>query len=148
MKKTLSNKELKEINNEISKYDFQFNKKDIITVDDKCIKLKNDVMFFYIGEELIPTIKLALKNEVSIKKITVDMGAVKFVVNGADIMRPGITNIEDEIEKDEFILIIDENNKKPLAIGKALFNSEEMKGMNFGKVIENLHYVGDEIYNK
>ena len=34
----------------------------------------------------------------NLKKIAVDMGAVKFVVSGADIMRPGIVEIEEGIE--------------------------------------------------
>ena len=74
------------------------------------------------------------------------MGAVKFVASGADIMRPGITNIPEGIHKDEFICIIDINNKKPLAIGKALYSSEEMKDLMAGKCIENIHYIGDEIW--
>ena len=74
------------------------------------------------------------------------MGAVKFVVNGADVMRPGIVEIEEGIAKDEFVAVIDKNNKKPLAVGIALFSSEEMKGMNSGKVIKNIHYVGDELW--
>ena len=81
-----------------------------------------------------------------LKKITVDMGAVKFVVNGADIMRPGIVEIEEGILKDEFVAVIDKNNQKPLAVGIALFSSEEMKSMTSGKVIKNIHYVGDELW--
>ena len=76
------------------------------------------------------------------------MGAVKFVTKGADIMRPGITEIEDGIQKDTFVTIIDQNNKKPLAIGKSLFNSEELRNTKEGKVIKNVHYVGDEIWNQ
>ena len=74
------------------------------------------------------------------------MGAIKFVVNGADIMRPGITEIQDGIEKDKFVVVIDEKNKKPLAVGLALFNSQEMQTATSGKVIKNIHFVGDEIW--
>ena len=74
------------------------------------------------------------------------MGAVKFIINGADVMRPGITDIEDGIRKDDFIVIIDQNNKKPLAVGIALFNSEEMRALPKGKVIKTIHYVGDVVW--
>ena len=74
------------------------------------------------------------------------MGAVKFIVNGADIMRPGIVEIEAGILKDELVSIIDKNNQKTLAVGIALFSSAEMKGMSLGKVIKNIHYVGDELW--
>ena len=74
------------------------------------------------------------------------MGAVKFVINGADIMRPGITEIEDGINENDFIVIVDVNNQKSLAVGIALLNSEEMRSSTSGKVIKNIHYVGDEIW--
>jgi len=83
-----------------------------------------------------------------LKKITVDMGAIKFVINGADIMRPGITEIEEGIAKDELVVIIDERNKKPLVVGIALYDSAEMKKITSGKVVKNIHYVGDEIWKE
>lgn len=96
-------------------------------------------------DKAVPTLRYLLEHEI-LKKITVDMGAVKFVVNGADVMRPGIVEIEDGIAKDEFVAVIDKNNKKPLAVGIALFSGEEMKAMTSGKVIKNIHYVGDELW--
>ena len=76
------------------------------------------------------------------------MGAIKFVINGADIMRPGITEIEEGIAKDELVVIIDERNKKPLVVGIALYDSAEMKKITSGKVVKNIHYVGDEIWKE
>ena len=75
------------------------------------------------------------------------MGAVKFVASGADIMRPGVVDIPEEISEGELITIVDENNKKPLAIGKALFNSKDMQELSTGKCIESVHYIGDAIWN-
>ncbi len=74
------------------------------------------------------------------------MGAVKFVVNGADIMRPGIVEIAD-VNEGEYVVIVDENNRKALAVGIALYSGEEMKQKDGGKVIKNIHYVGDELWN-
>jgi len=45
-------------------------------------------------------------------------------------------------------VIIDVNNKKPLAVGIALFSSSDMKIQKGGRVIKNIHYVGDEIWNE
>lgn len=74
------------------------------------------------------------------------MGAVKYVISGADIMRPGVVEIESEIMSGDFVLIIDVNNKKPLAVGVALFGSAEMREMKTGKVVKNIHYVGDDVW--
>jgi len=147
MKKTLSNKEIRELNEKISLYNFQFDKKDRVEIaDDIYVKIGSEVSFFKSGDLFFPALKFLLKNDIAIKKITVDMGAVKFVVNGADIMRPGIVHIEDDIRKDDPVVILDVNNKKPLAIGKALFSSDEMRSLQSGKVIKNLHWVGDRIW--
>ena len=148
MKRTLSNSDVKELNGKIEKYGFQFDKKDLVELEEgdvKVVKLKDEPLFFYSNGEILPTLKMALKGT-SLKKITVDMGAVKFVVNGADIMRPGIVHIQDGIAKDEVIEIIDVNNTKPLAIGRALFSTGEMSALEKGKVIKNLHWIGDKIW--
>jgi PUA domain protein len=140
---------VKELNKEIESYDISYHKKDqaVIVKDEKhkLILVNKEPAFFYYQDKIVPTLKNLQKNSL-LKKITVDMGAVKFVINGADIMRPGITEIEDGINENDFIVIVDVNNQKSLAVGIALLNSEEMRSSTSGKVIKNIHYVGDEIW--
>ena len=138
----------KDLNQELEIYKVEISKKDqaeLVEDKFKIILVNKKPAFFYFNNLLVPTLKYLQENTI-LKKITVDMGAVKFVVNGADIMRPGIVEIEAGIAKDEFIVVIDKNNYKPLAVGIALFSSEEMKNMASGKVIKNIHYVGDELW--
>lgn len=126
-----------------------FHKKSMVKMVDgddySYIKVDDSVEFFYIEEELFPTLKNLLRDNF-LKKITVDMGAVKFVASGADIMRPGIVDIEEGINKDEVVSIIDINNKKPLAIGKVMYDTADMRELKEGKCIQNIHYVGDKIW--
>jgi len=77
--------------------------------------------------------------------VTVDAGAVSFVSNGADVMRPGIVEVDDGIEPGELVAIAEETHGKILAIGRALTDSDEMVG-DSGKVVESIHYVGDDLY--
>lgn len=79
-------------------------------------------------------------------KIVVNMGAVPHVCNGADVMAPGVVRIEGEFQADEFLLVIDERHRKPLAIGLALFNSGDMKSLEQGRIVKNLHFVGDKLW--
>ena len=147
-RKQLSKKDIKDLNESLNVFglqDFISKKSSVELVEDKIVFVDNKPFFFYHNEKLVPTLKLLQENNF-LKIITVDMGAVKFVAGGADIMRQGITEVEDNIKKDEIIAIIDTNNKKPLAIGIALFNTEELRNMSEGKVIQNIHYVGDEIW--
>ena len=102
--------------------------------------------FFYYNDRIVPTLRL-LQNKDLLKKVIVDMGAIKFVINGADIMRPGVVEIDEMITKEDFIVVVDVNNKKPLAVGIALLSGMEMKAATSGKVIKNIHYIGDELWN-
>jgi PUA domain protein len=79
-------------------------------------------------------------------KIVVDMGAVAHVVNGAQIMRPGIRQFKDNFAKGDLVVIVDEKFNKAIALGLAEMNSEAMRSLKKGRVITNLHYVGDELW--
>ena len=98
-------------------------------------------------EGYIPVLTLLLDNKVDLKIIVVDKGAIRFVTNGADIMRPGITEIDASIKKGDIMQIVDENHKRPLAVGKALFNAKEMEAKTSGKVVKNLHTIQDSVWN-
>ena len=77
--------------------------------------------------------------------VTVDMGAVNFMCNGANVMRPGIKN-HSEFLKDDIVCVIEESQHKYLAVGKSLVNSSDMKDMSKGEVIKNLHYISDKYW--
>jgi len=80
-------------------------------------------------------------------KIVVDMGAVPYVCKGADVMAPGVVRIEGDFDENDLLLVLDERHGKPLAIGVALFNSQAMKNLKQGKIMKNIHYVGDKVWN-
>jgi PUA domain protein len=142
----------KELNKELENlgYQIEVSKKDLVELldgeDYKIILVNKQPWFFYYGEKLVPTLKLLQTHPELLKHIMVDMGAVKFMVSGADVMRPGIKEIPETLEKEDFVVIVDQNNKKPLAVGVAQLNFEEMQKATSGKVIKNIHYVGDEIW--
>ncbi|MGI0027689.1 MAG: PUA domain-containing protein, partial [Nitrosopumilaceae archaeon] len=78
-------------------------------------------------------------------KVVVDKGAIKFVCNGATVMRPGIKNYSD-FNKDQIICIVEESHNKFLAVGRALVSSKELETMTKGEVVKNLHYISDEFW--
>ncbi|WP_435196813.1 RNA-binding protein [Natronomonas sp. EA1] len=77
--------------------------------------------------------------------VTVDAGAVSFVSDGANVMRPGITEADDSIDEGELVAIAEETHGKVLAIGRAEVDGDDMVG-DSGRVIESIHHVGDELY--
>ena len=77
--------------------------------------------------------------------VTVDAGAIQFVSNGADVMRPGIVTADEDISVGDLVVIDEETHGKFLAIGRALVDGSEMVGES-GRVVESVHHVGDELY--
>jgi PUA domain protein len=77
--------------------------------------------------------------------VTVDMGAVKFMCKGANVMRPGIKT-HNEFEKEKIVCIVEESQHKFLAVGKSLIASAELEKMEKGEVIKNMHYISDKFW--
>ncbi len=95
----------------------------------------------------IPVLTLLFNKQVDLKEIAVDKGAIRYVSNNADIFRAGITEIDKSIKKGDILQIVDENNHRALAVGKAMYDAKEMESMNEGKVIKNLLCVKSKVWN-
>jgi PUA-domain protein len=111
---------------------------EIIFVDGVPVAFKREAQF-------VPV----LTNTVALEKmprITVDMGAVPHVVGGADIMAPGIRRVEGSFDEKQLVVIVDEKHGKFLSIGSSLLGSEALAATKKGKVISNIHYVGDPVW--
>ncbi len=120
---------------------------DRATLDkEKVILVGEKVLAAFFGGEIFPTINGLLKMSPKRSHVTVDMGAVRFVYNGADIMAPGIVDADLSIEEGDLVWVRDEDHGKPLAVGRAMTDGETMVRSDSGKVIKSLHHVGDGLY--
>lgn len=109
----------------------------------------NAVVGLFDGEE--PTgdpflsVRGLLKFPVNARAVTVDMGAVRFVTNGADVMAPGIVEADPTLKEGDWCWVRDERNRKPLAVGKALVPGSTMvRGK--GKAVKSIHHLGDKLW--
>ena len=108
----------------------------IITGDGiKILKVDNDYLPFLSETETLE----------KFPSVTVDMGAVKFMCKGANLMRPGIKEFS-VFEKDKLVCIVEESQHKFLAVGKSLVSSSELETMEKGEVIKNIHYISDRFW--
>ncbi|QYZ79561.1 DUF1947 domain-containing protein [Methanofollis formosanus] len=96
---------------------------------------------------IFPTVRGAVERPFEARRVTVDMGAVPFVMNGADIMRPGVVNATPDVRKDAPCIIAEERYGKPLAVGIALYDGADLLAQEKGKVVRTVHRVGDSIWN-
>ena len=113
------------------------NEKGVIITGDEMTAIK-------IGDDILPFL-----DDIPILEkfpyVTVDMGAVKFVCKGANVMRPGIKKFSD-FENGEIVCIVEESQNKFLAVGKAKMSSKEAEDANKGEVIKNMHYISDDFW--
>ena len=112
--------------------------------DDTQIITAKDIMILKIGDVQLPFLSQKELLE-KFPHVMVDMGAVKFMCNGANVMRPGITSYS-EFEKDQVVCVIEESKHKFLAVGKAMVPSSELESMEKGEVVKNLHYISDKFW--
>ena len=114
---------------------------------DTLYAINNTLKLWRSSDGYIPVLKLLINKKVDLEKVIVDMGAIRYVTNGADVMRPGITNIDPDIKKGDIIQIVDEKHGRALAIGKAMFDASDMESRSSGKVIKNIHTIQDSIWD-
>lgn len=114
-------------------------------IDDNTSLITGDsITSIQIGEAYLPFLSEAGLLE-KFPKAIVDAGAIKFVCNGANVMRPGIKKFT-EFQKDDIICVVEEVHNKFLAVGKALVSSQEMSTITKGEVVKNLHYISDRYW--
>lgn len=147
----LKKKKLKEIKTKLGPYSSLIPSKAKVEILETelpdLILVDGEPMLMILDGEPFPTLKGSLKQSIESHIVVVDMGAVKFMTSGADVMSPGIVEADPQIEEGDTVIIVDENHRKPLAMGKAIISGQEMVENNHGKAVKTLHYIGDKIWN-
>lgn len=104
-----------------------------------------------LGEAVAPTLYLIHRTpkgkEVAsmYPRAVVDAGAVKRIVDGADVMRPGIRAFHGEFSRGSVVIVEDERGRA-IALTAAVVGRAEAEAMERGKVLLNFHHLGDRIW--
>ncbi len=105
-----------------------------------------DILALVKDEKPFLTIRGVMKYKPTRRYVTVDMGAVPFVANGADVMGPGILEVDPDIAEGDLVWIRDVRNKAPLAIGVSMRSAADLESKAPGKAIKTIHFVGDKLW--
>jgi PUA domain protein len=108
--------------------------------------INGELLFLVYDGKVFPSVRGLIKNRTDKRFVTVDMGAVSYVYNGADIMSPGIVDADTDITEGDLVWIRDDKNKQPLAVGRALISGQEMVDLDTGKAIVSIHHIGDKLW--
>ena len=121
----------------IKVFEIESNKSIVVIESIIGIHINTDLVLPFLGKSEV------LKNFPS---VTVDSGSIKFICNGAKVLRPGIIKF-DNFNKNDIVVVKDEKFEKYLAVGLALEDSIIAEKLEKGYIIDNLHFVGDKFWN-
>ncbi len=114
-----------------------FDKLKVILVDREPLLIEYDGKYYV-------SVYGAMKLKPEKYRVTVDEGALKFIMNGADVMKPGIVFADERIKEGDFVYVTVEGKESPIAVGIALYSADEMKGR--GKAVKNVHHLKDKVW--
>ena len=122
-----------------------FEKVDLEDEDWEVVLVDGSPLVLYLSGEPFLTVRGANEYPPARRRVTVDAGAIQFVSDGADVMRPGVVEADPDIAEGDLVVVDEEAHGKVLAVGRALTGGEDMVG-DRGRVVESLHRVGDGLY--
>jgi malignant T-cell-amplified sequence len=79
--------------------------------------------------------------------VSIDEGAVKYIIKGADVMRPGISKYDDWGEAGKLVVVREDQKGRAAAVGRTAVASSEMAELKKGNCVKNLHHAGDKFWN-
>jgi malignant T-cell-amplified sequence len=123
----------------------------IKTSDKQSIILGNRVpLFILVGDKFVPTTRALHLLPGLLKRVVVDEGAIRPIVNGANVMAPGLLkggSFYSGVSRGEYVGIYGEKKESAMAVGEALMNSEEASEKESGVAIEVISHLGDALYH-
>ncbi|XP_024540282.1 malignant T-cell-amplified sequence 1 homolog [Selaginella moellendorffii] len=115
------------------------------------ILVNNVPLFFNVRDgPYMPTLRLLHQYPTVMKKLQVDRGAIKFVLAGANIMCPGLTSpgggLDESVAAEAPVAIMAEGKQHALAIGFTKMSALDIKNINKGIGVDNMHYLNDGLW--
>jgi len=115
------------------------------------ITINGEVAFFQIRTgPFIPTLRLLHKYPFMLPRFQADRGAIKFLFSGAQCMCPGLTSpggsVPDGIAENQVVAIYVEGKENALAIGTTILSSDNIRKVNRGPALDNLHCLNDGLW--
>lgn len=110
--------------------------------------------FFSVRDKLFfPTLRTLHEYPRMMRRLRCDEGAIKFVLKGANVMCGGLTSEgakadgdDEEVDADMPVAIFAEGKEHAIAVGVTRMSTEEMRQVNKGIGVENVHQLGDGLW--
>ena len=106
----------------------------------------NHISFVKAGKDFIPFLGSAEALSL-FPAVVVDEGAIRFLLNGADVMRPGMKSIPEWGDVGRTVVVKEEKKGRAIAVGVSLVKWEDAIKMSKGPCLKNVHHVGDRYWS-
>jgi PUA domain protein len=115
-------------------------------------KGQQPIFFQHRDGPILPTLKFIHQfPDLGWTSVRVDKGAISFVLGGAHIMCPGLTNAggdlgAEPLDKGRGVIVMAEGKENAIAVGTMKLSSQDVKNKNKGVGIETAHFLGDGLF--
>ncbi|KAI8800755.1 PUA-like domain-containing protein [Cladochytrium replicatum] len=116
------------------------------------VTINSEILFYqHYDGQFQPHLRILHKYPDMLPRLQVDKGAIKFVLSGANIMCPGLTSPgaklpEADVPEGTIVAIYAEGKEHALAIGITKMSTSDMKSINKGIAVDNLHSLNDGLW--
>ena len=99
----------------------------------------------------MPALRTLYKYPGMMPQVQVDKGAIRHILRGSDVMCPGLTSAggklpEEPLEEGTAVAIHAEGKTYPLAVGILKMSTENIKTLNKGIAIGDIHHLDDGLW--
>ena len=105
-------------------------------------------------DPLVPHLRVVHSFPTCFSRISIDRGAIRFVLSGATLMAPGLTSAggrlpdtEAQLKEGDVAVIEAEGKEEACMVGQLRMGTEEIKDVKKGVVMDTGHYLGDGLWN-
>ncbi len=102
---------------------------------------------FAVEGRVMPTVRGLLAFPATSRFVTVDKGAIDFLLRGADVMAAGIVGADPAIAVGDAVWVREEAHLRPLAVGVALMTGLEMAAAERGRAVRSVHHLRDKLWD-
>lgn len=98
----------------------------------------------------MPTLTLIHRYPDILPTVQVDRGAIKHVLGSANIMCPGLTSkgakMDTDLGEGAIVCVMAEGKQHALAVGELKMSTADIKAVNKGVGVENIHHLNDALW--
>ncbi|KAI5189571.1 malignant T-cell-amplified sequence [Nematocida sp. AWRm77] len=123
----------------------------IKTPEKETFILRNGIPIIHVeSDRYVPLVKCVHMAPDMLTKVVVDEGAIKHLINGADVMAPGLLQTTSEypsVSENDLVAIYGYGKTHALGVGVVVMSSSQVEEIRNGVAIKIVSRLGDKLYS-